>query len=59
MTRLVQKFFPKQTDIDKILEIIQQKVIKGTHLSITIKRYTSRIIGQFLFLRYISIPSPK
>ena len=28
---LVQKFLPKQTDIDKILKIIQQKVLKGTH----------------------------
>ena len=28
---------PKQTDIDKILEIIQQKVLKSMHLSIEIK----------------------
>ena len=34
---LVQKFLPKQTDIDKILKIIQGKVLKGTHLPITIK----------------------
>ena len=35
--RLVQKFLPKQADIDKILKIIQQKVLKGTHLSNMIK----------------------
>ena len=31
-TKLVQKFLPKQTDIDKILDIIKRKVLKGTHL---------------------------
>ena len=36
-TKLVQKFLPKQTDIDKILDIIKRKVLKGTHLPITIK----------------------
>ena len=34
---IVQKYFPKQTDIDKILKIIQRKVLKGTHLPVTIK----------------------
>ena len=29
---LIQKFLPKQTDIDKILHIIQRKVLKGTRL---------------------------
>ena len=36
-TKLVQKFLLKQTDIDKILDIIKRKVLKGTHLPITIK----------------------
>ena len=36
-SKLVQKFVPKQTDIDKILDIIRRKVLKGTHLPITIK----------------------
>ena len=36
-TKLVQKFLPKQIDIDKILEIIKRKVLKGTHLPVTIK----------------------
>ena len=35
--RLVQKFLPKQADIDKILKVIQWKVLKGTQLSVMIK----------------------
>ena len=34
---LNHKFLPKQTDIDKILEVIQRKVLKGTHLPVEIK----------------------
>ena len=30
---LIHKFLPKQTDIDKILEVIQRKVLKGIHFS--------------------------
>ena len=33
----VEILLPKQTDIDKILKIIQRKVLKGTHLPVTIK----------------------
>ena len=36
-TKLIQKFLPKQTDIDKILDIIKRKVLKGTHLPLIIK----------------------
>ena len=34
---LIHKFLPKQTDFDKILHIIQRKVLKGTHLLVEIK----------------------
>ena len=34
---IVQKYLPKQTDIDKVLKIIQRKVLKGTHLPVPIK----------------------
>ena len=34
---LVHRFLPKQTDIDKILEVIQRKVLKGTHLPVEVK----------------------
>ena len=33
----VHKYLQKQTDIEKILEMIQGKVLKGTHLPIEIK----------------------
>ena len=36
-SKMVQKFLSKQTDIDKILDIIKRKVLKGTHLPLTIK----------------------
>ena len=36
-SKLVQKYLPKQTDIDKILDEINRKVLKGTHLPLTIK----------------------
>ena len=35
--KLVQKFLPTQADIDKILKVIQRKVLKGMHLPVTIK----------------------
>ena len=34
---IVQHFLPKQTNIDKILEVIRKKVLKGMHLPLTIK----------------------
>ena len=34
---LIHKFLPRQTDIDKILHVIQRKVLKGTHLPVEIK----------------------
>ena len=36
-SKLVQKYLPIQADIDKILDIIKRKVLKGTHLPLTIK----------------------
>ena len=35
--RLVEKFLPRQSDIDKILKVIQRKVFKCMHLPVTIK----------------------
>ena len=37
MGNLIHKFLPRQTDIDKVLHIIQRKVLKGTHLPVEIK----------------------
>ena len=36
-SKLVQKYFPRQTDIDKIFNVIKRKVLKGTHLLLTIE----------------------
>ena len=33
----VYKYLPKQMDIDNILELIQRKVLKGTHLPMNVK----------------------
>ena len=33
----MHKFLPRQTDIDKILKIIQRKVLRGTHLPVEVK----------------------
>ena len=35
--KLVHRFLPKQTDIDKILEVIQRKELKDTHLPVEVK----------------------
>ena len=36
-SKLIQRLLPKQVHIDKILDIIKRKVLKGTHLPLTIK----------------------
>ena len=33
----MQKYLLRQADIDKLLDIIKRKVLKGTHLALTIK----------------------
>ena len=46
---LVQKFLPKQTDIDKILKVIQRKVLKGMHLLVEIKEIQARYLTSTYF----------
>ena len=36
-TKLIHKYLLKQVDIDKIMDIIKRKVLKGTHIPLTIK----------------------
>ena len=36
-TKLIHNYLPKQVDIDRIMDIIKRKVLKGTHLPLTIK----------------------
>ena len=38
MGNLIHKFLPKQMDIDKILQIIQKKVLKATHVPIEVNK---------------------
>ena len=61
----VHKYLPKQTDIDKILEIIQRKVLKGTHLPIKIKEIQAGYLCSpyfkdlYLYLSQNKLPSSK
>ena len=48
-SRSVQKFLPKQEDIDKILKIIQWKVLKGTHLSVMVKEIQAGYLSSSYF----------
>ena len=62
---LVHKFLPKQTDIDKILSVIQRKVLRGTHLPIEIKEiqvgylYSPYFKDLYLYLSQNKLPSSK
>ena len=46
---IVQQFLPKQTDIDKILEVIRKKVLKGMHLLLTIKEIQAGYLSSLYF----------
>ena len=48
-TKLVQKSFPEQTDIDKILDIIDRKVLKCMHLPLTIKEIQAGYLSSLYF----------
>ena len=62
---LIQKPLPKQTDIDKILKVIQRKVLKGTHLPVDIKKIQARYLHSsyfkdiFIYLSQNKLPSSK
>ena len=63
--KIVQKYLPKQADIDKILKVIQRKVLKGTHLPITIKEIQAGYLNSsyfkdlYLYLSQNKLPSSK
>ena len=57
-SKIVQKFLPKQTDIDKVLNIIQHKVLKGLHLSMTVKEIQAGYYIVYTSKTYI-LPSSK
>ena len=65
MDNLIQKFLPKQADIDKILKVIQRKVLKGTHLLVKINEIQARYLTRshfkdiYLYLSQNKLPSCK
>ena len=60
---IIHKYFPKQTDTDRKLEIIQRKVIKGTHLPVELKEIQAGYIHspyfKELYLSQNKLPSSK
>ena len=54
-TKLVQKYLPRQMDIDKILDVIKRKVLKGTHLSLTIKEIQAGYLTSLHFKDFTGI----
>ena len=62
---LVQKYLPKQTELDKILKIIQRNVLKGTYLHVTIKEIEVGYLNIpyfkdiYLYLAQNKLPSSK
>ena len=48
-TKIIHKYLPKQVDIDKILNIIKRKVLKGTHLPLTIKEIQAGYLNSSFF----------
>ena len=62
---LLQKFLPKQTDIHKILKVIQRKVLKGTHLPVEIKEIQAGYLTSthfkdiYLYLSQNKLPTSK
>ena len=64
-TKLIQKYLPKEMDIDIILDTIKRKVLKGTHLPLTIKEIQASYLTSpyfkdlYLFLSQNKLPSKR
>ena len=62
---IVKKYLPKQRDMDKILKIIQRKVVKGTHHPVAIKEIQVGYLNSpyfkdlYLYLTQNKLPSSK
>ena len=62
---LVHKFLTKQTDIDKILDVMQRKVLKGTHLHVEVKEiqvgylYSPYFKDLYLYVSQNRLPNSK
>ena len=61
----IHKYLPKQTDIDKKIEVIQRKVLKGTHLPVEVKEIQMGYLCSpyfkdlYLYLLQNKLPSSK
>ena len=49
MGTLIQEFLPKQAGIDRILKVIQRKVLKGTHLPVEVKEIQAGYLSSYHF----------
>ena len=64
-TKLIHKYLPKQVDRDKIMDIIKRKVLKGTHLPLTIKEIQAGYLSSsffknlYVYLAHNRLPSKK
>ena len=64
-SNLIQKSLPKQADIDKILKVIQRKVLKGIHLPVEIKEIQAGYLSScyfkdiYLYLVQNKLPTSK
>ena len=64
-SKLIQKYLPKQMDIDKILDIIKRKVLKGTHLPLAVKEIQAGYLTSpyfkdlYLYLSQNKLPSKR
>ena len=57
---LIQKFLPKQVDIDRRLKVIQRKVLKAIHLPVEIKEIQARYLTSSHFKDiYLSLSQKK
>ena len=62
---LIQKFLPKQADVDKILKAVQRKVLKCTHLLVEIKEIQARYLTSshfkdtYLYMSQNKLPTSK
>ena len=61
----IHKYLPKQTDIDKKLEVVQRKVLGGTHLPVEVKEIQAGYLCSpyfkdlYLYLSQNKLPSLK
>ena len=64
-TKLIQNYSPKQMGIDKILDIMKRKVLKGTLLPLTVKEIQAGYLTSpyfkdlYFFLSQNKLPSKK